>query len=51
MKIGWASVDITPERPVVLRGQFHARISNRVNDLLLATALVLAEEGVRASML
>ncbi|HHX42036.1 MAG TPA: hypothetical protein GX715_18935 [Armatimonadetes bacterium] len=45
MKIGWASVDITPERPVVLRGQFHARISNRVNDPLLATALVLSEES------
>ncbi|HOJ22519.1 MAG TPA: hypothetical protein PLY56_13385, partial [Armatimonadota bacterium] len=45
MRIGWASVDITPDRPVVLRGQFHARISNRVNDPLLATALVLADEG------
>ena len=41
MQIGWASTDITPERPVVLHGQFHARISQRVNDPLLATALAL----------
>lgn len=41
MQIGWASVDTTPHRPVVLRGQFHARISQYVNDPILATALAL----------
>ena len=39
--IGWASEDITPERPVMLRGQFHVRISECVNDPLTVTALAL----------
>jgi len=42
MHIGWASTDITPERLVNLRGQHHARISTRVNDPLLATALAIS---------
>lgn len=46
MLIGWSSIDITPSRPVVLRGQFHARISQRINDPLTAT--VLALEGTDA---
>jgi hypothetical protein len=41
MLIGWSSVDVTPTRPVVLRGQFHARISQGVNDPLTATVLAL----------
>jgi hypothetical protein len=43
--IGWASRDVTPERPVVLHGQFHARISEGVLDPLIVTALAL--ESVR----
>ncbi|HOX08902.1 MAG TPA: hypothetical protein PK280_21080 [Planctomycetota bacterium] len=43
--IGWASRDVTPERPVVLHGQFHARISEGVLDPLTVTALAL--ESVR----
>ena len=39
--IGWASADITPERPVQLHGQFHERISKYVRDPLTATALAL----------
>ena len=39
--IGWASRDITPERPVALQGQFHVRISKRVNDPITATALAI----------
>jgi len=46
MLIGWASVDITPSRPVLLRGQFVTRISQRVNDPLTATALALEGRGV-----
>lgn len=42
MHIGWASTDITPERLVNLRGQHHARISTRVNDPLLVTALAIS---------
>ncbi len=39
--IGWASKDITPEKPVALAGQFHVRISKYVNDPLTATALAI----------
>jgi len=46
MLIGWASTDITPDRPVCLRGQFHVRISQGVNDPLTATALAIeASDG------
>jgi len=45
MLIGWASVDVTPDRPVILRGQFHARISQRVGDPLYVTALAIETEG------
>ena len=37
--IGWASRDITPDRPVNLCGQFHMRISKEVLDPVTATAL------------
>ena len=30
--IGWASKDITPEKPVALEGQFRVRISKYVHD-------------------
>lgn len=48
MKIGWAVSDITPDRPVVLIGQFHPRISTHVNDPLRATALALEGDGAQA---
>jgi len=41
LRIGWASRDVTPERPILLRGQFHARVSEGVKDPLTATALAL----------
>ncbi len=41
MQIGWAFVDVTPDEPTVLRGQFHARISTHVNDPVTATVLAL----------
>jgi hypothetical protein len=51
IKIGWSSVDITPEKTSDLRGQFHVRIAERVNDPLYATALALeSDEGVQAVM-
>ncbi|MCX7805757.1 MAG: hypothetical protein N3A38_11290 [Planctomycetota bacterium] len=43
--IGWASRDVTPQRPVLLRGQFYARVSEGVMDPLTVTALAL--ESVR----
>ncbi|MDD3927252.1 MAG: hypothetical protein PHT33_11410 [bacterium] len=39
--IGWSSADLTPEGPVLLAGQFNARISERVADPITATALAL----------
>ena len=39
--IGWASRDVTPDRPVPLRGQFFARVSDSVRDPLSVTALAL----------
>jgi hypothetical protein len=43
--VGWARVDITPERPVALIGQLHKRISQKVRDPLTATALALETRG------
>lgn len=40
-KIGWASANITPDRPVLIAGQFHARLSEGVMDSLIATVLVM----------
>ncbi len=39
--VGWASADITPDRPVNLVGQMSKRISQGVLDPLTATALAL----------
>ncbi|NPV47256.1 MAG: hypothetical protein HPY69_09875 [Armatimonadetes bacterium] len=48
MQIGWAVADVTPDEPVILRGQFHSRISKSVHDPLLATALALETENAHA---
>jgi len=46
LQIGWAQADITPEQfPVLVSGQFHARVSEGVDDPLSATVLVLEEGG------
>jgi hypothetical protein len=42
--VGWASRNITPDRPVALSGQFYVRISKGVLDPITATALSI--EGV-----
>ena len=39
--VGWAQVDITPQKPVALIGQMHKRISQSVKDPLTATVLAL----------
>jgi hypothetical protein len=41
LQVGWASVDITPPKPVNLQGQMGKRISKGVHDPLTATALAL----------
>ena len=42
--IGWGARDVTPEKPVSLRGQFRVRISEKVLDPLTVTALALESE-------
>jgi hypothetical protein len=39
--VGWGSRDVTPDKKVSLRGQFHVRISKKINDPLTTTALAL----------
>lgn len=41
LKIGWAQADITPDKPVILAGQFHARVSEGVLDAVTATAMAV----------
>jgi hypothetical protein len=43
--VGWATIDITPDKPVALIGQLHKRISQKVRDPLTATALALETRG------
>ncbi len=47
LRIGWASADLTPEQPVQLAGQFHARVSEGVLDPITATALALSSGPAR----
>ena len=45
LKIGWATRDMTPPRPVLLHGQFYVRVSTHVNDPLTVTALAIESTG------
>ncbi len=45
LRIGWAQTDITPDEPVVLSGQFHARVMEDIRDPITATALALESES------
>ena len=50
LRIGWSSQDVTPDRPVSLRGQFRVRISTAVRDPLTVTALALESADDRCVM-
>jgi len=41
LKVGSATVDITPDRPVALAGQFHTRIAQRAETQILASAVAI----------
>ena len=41
LKFGWASADITPDRPVVITGGSAARVSEGVSNHIYATALAI----------
>lgn len=47
LNLGWAMADLTPAKPVLIAGQFHARVSEGVMDPITATVLVI--ESVRGS--
>ncbi|MCA9432059.1 MAG: hypothetical protein KC940_16220, partial [Candidatus Omnitrophica bacterium] len=49
--IGWASTEITPDRPVALVGQKHKRVSTRVRDPLTATALAIETKNEQGDMI
>ena len=48
VKIGWAGRDITPRRPVLVRGLFNLRVATRVNDPLTLTALAVESREEQA---
>lgn len=45
IRIGWASTDLTPDRPCLVSGQFYARISEGTLDPVTATAMALEQAG------
>lgn len=49
VKIGWGQADITPDRPVLLAGQFYARVSEGVMDPVTATAMAIESGYDRGS--
>ncbi len=51
LEVGWTTVSITPDKPVQLHGQFHERVSERVLDPCLATALALECGGEQAILI
>lgn len=44
MYIGWSETDITPDKPVSLRGQFYRRVSEYVHSPISVTALAIETE-------
>ena len=47
--IGWAAADVTPDQPVLIAGQFHARVSEGVMDPVTANVLVIEHAGEERS--
>jgi len=52
LRLGWGSVDITPDRPVLVAGSSRARVSGDVADPITATALAIesVQEGKPAGV-
>jgi hypothetical protein len=50
LQIGWGTRDITPERPVLLRGLFNLRVATHIRDRLTTTALAL-DNGVDQALI
>lgn len=45
LNIGWAEIDITPDKNISLRGQFYERISQYVETPITVTAMALEADG------
>ena len=45
LKIGWASRDVSTDKPIPINGQAHIRISEGIIDPITSTALVLDDGG------
>ena len=50
IKIGWSSTDLSPQSPVLIAGQFCARVSEGVADPITATVLALDNGNEQAVM-
>ncbi len=50
VKIGWAQIDITPDRPVMVFGQLYDRVSDYVKEPLSGTAFVI-EDGLQQAIM
>lgn len=48
LKLGWAEVDMTPDCPIYLAGQFYERVSQYVETPLTVTALAIEADGEQA---
>lgn len=46
VKIGWATREMTPERPAMVQGQMHVRIAREAMDPLTVTALAIEANDV-----
>ena len=49
ISIGWASGDFTPPGPIVMRGQFYARVSEGVDDPVTVTAMAIESTNAHGS--
>jgi len=45
LHIGWATADLTPDEPVFLAGQMHARVSEGVRSPITATVMAIESSG------
>lgn len=49
LRIGWATADLTPDRTVMIAGQFFARVSEGVRDPISATAMAVEAQSASGS--
>ena len=45
LKIGWATRDVSTDKPINIPGQFHMRISKGILDPVTVTALFIEDDA------